>query len=497
MFKFPSPKLTKKNDTLFFLCVALAYSVVTLIAVLNHEPWRDEAQIWLIIRDLNIQEIFTHLTGNLCLWSLLLFPFVKLGFPYFSMQIIHWVISISATTLFLFKAPINKFTKVLFVFSYYMIFEYGVVARDYMLTILFLFLIANYYGSRFTNPKRYAALVFLLFNSHILGFGAAVALTIIYFIETVQMKKNSSYIPLIIMLCGLCVTIGQLSVASTSTVDATIPVSYFPKLNLDSAWTILTSIQIAFIPTAYNFEEIKMPLFFAFALCLYFFSLIRKPFVLFFLLISLSWLFYVFITKQYYWRYDGLILVFIIFTLWIKEYYQDKDTLISNKLSKCINYSIAGTSFNTFLVLCLLINVFVGINSIRKEYLYNFSGAKETAAFILEHQLQNSEFSCYQCSFHSLAAYLPNTKLWSVVSGRYETFFICDSVYVNSSNLPQEDAMNRLKEKYKKETLLLSGEPFLVKPDSSFQMKLMFQNEKFVWRDNNEKYFLYKVTFKE
>ncbi len=489
----------KKNDALLLWCVLLFYSILTFIAVLNHEAWRDEAETWLIVRDLNLHGIFSILSaqGHLCLWYLILFPFVKLGFPYFAMQVIHLVIVVFTSGLFLFKAPLNKFIKLFFVFSYYMLFEYGAIATDYILTILFLFLIATYYSSRFTNPKRYAVFIFLLFNCHLLGFGAALALTIIYFAEIKKNKITSVFIPLTIMLCGIVVTVLQLVPSSNSQIDATLPTGYLPHLNSESIRTILTSIKNAFIPIDNNFEELKTPLFFLICLCLFFVSIIKKQKVFFFLFISLSWVFYVFITKASgYWRYDGMILVFIILSLWIKEYYQEKENVLSKTFGNKINYADIETSFNIFLVLCLIVNSIFGISSIRKEYSSNYSGAAEMANFINQYNVENKAIATYQCWSVSVAAYLPKTKLWSVEIKKHQTFMITDSVFIKNENLSSEEIISRIKEKYKTETLLLVSEPLAPISDSTVETTLLFQNEKPNWVNNNERYLLYKINFK-
>jgi len=494
-------KFIKKKDVLFLSSISILYSILTLIGVLNHEPWRDEAQVWLIVRDLNFSEIFSQFSvqGNLFLWYLILLPFAKLGFPYITIQIIHWLISVSTATIFIFKAPLSKITKVVFVFSYWMIFEYGVVARDYMLTVLFLFLIASYYNTRFTNPKRHAVFIFFLFNCHILGFGAALALSIIYFIE----KKNvepikGSKVSLSIIILGLLVFIAQLlpsnwysGVASNETVPAT----YLPTLDSNAVWTILTSVENAFIPTSFNFEEIKLPLFFFLALGFFFISLIRKPFAFIFLMISVLWLFYVFITKQYYERYTGLILVFIIFTMWLKEYYVATNIFITSRFSNNLNQSILDSSFNTFLVLSLIVNSMTGLSSIRKEYLYSFSGANEVATYINKQELQNNEFATYRCWSSSIAAYLPKTKIWSIDMKRYETYFILDSTYKNTPNFSEVEILNEIKLRYKKEAFLLMEEPLLLEAsDSTVNVKLLFHNQNFIWQTYRENYFLYKIT---
>ena len=102
------------------------YSLLVAIVSIYHEPWRDEAQAWLIARDLDIISLFKQMRyeGTPALWHLILFPFAKLNFPYCTIAIIHLVIAISMVYLFVSYAPFSRITKLLFIFSYYIAYEF-------------------------------------------------------------------------------------------------------------------------------------------------------------------------------------------------------------------------------------------------------------------------------------------------------------------------------------------------------------------------------------
>ena len=98
------------------------YAVLTLLLVLHHEPWRDEAHPWLIVQRYGFIELFfkyLHLVYGGCpfLWYLLLFPFVKLGFPYTSMLFLNWSIAVGAAALFVINAPFKRIFKYCLIFS--------------------------------------------------------------------------------------------------------------------------------------------------------------------------------------------------------------------------------------------------------------------------------------------------------------------------------------------------------------------------------------------
>ena len=69
---------TKKN--LFNIIIILTYAFISFLLIFFHENWRDEAQEWLLVKDLNIFELISQLKyeGHFALWYLILMPFAKL-----------------------------------------------------------------------------------------------------------------------------------------------------------------------------------------------------------------------------------------------------------------------------------------------------------------------------------------------------------------------------------------------------------------------------------
>jgi len=164
----------------------IGYAIVTGILICAHELWRDEAQAWLIARDSpGILELLRMggYEGSPMLWHLLIMPFAKLGLPFISMQLVNWVLAIATAYLFLSNAPFSFKSRLLFLFGYFMAYEYSGLARSYMLFVFILFLSATYYRRRFQQPYRYAVIVAFLAQATLFGTITASALWVAYCFE--------------------------------------------------------------------------------------------------------------------------------------------------------------------------------------------------------------------------------------------------------------------------------------------------------------------------
>ncbi|MBQ9246289.1 hypothetical protein IJ182_08490 [bacterium] len=183
----------KKNQKVFFIISMLFFVTVTIIGVIVHEPWYDEAQSWLIAQDLNFFEILKQMRyeGHLFLWYLLLMPLAKLNCPYpISMQIVNLLFIWFAVYVMWKKLPLNPFFKVLITFSAPICYQYAVVARCYSIGIFLLFLLTAYYKEKLNKPYLYSALIFLCANTSSLALIGATAFGIAFFVEYIRNNKT-------------------------------------------------------------------------------------------------------------------------------------------------------------------------------------------------------------------------------------------------------------------------------------------------------------------
>lgn len=160
------------------LFVALGVAMLWL-----HEPWRDEAQPWLIARDAPNLLAQMDSEGSPALWYLILFPFAKVGLPFASARVLHLALATTALALVVYASPFSRLEHWLLAGSYLFAYEYAVIARGYVLTILALFALAIHHARRREHPWRHGALLLVLANTTGLGTAMAAALAAGYGLE--------------------------------------------------------------------------------------------------------------------------------------------------------------------------------------------------------------------------------------------------------------------------------------------------------------------------
>ena len=138
----------------------LLYALFTFILLLHHEIWADEAQAWLVVRDLDFSGLISHVRteGHPLLWYFTIFPFAKLlnsNFSIFSMQIVNWFIVVLAMGVWVFRSPFNIFAKISMLLSSGFLYWYAIIARSYCFIPLFVFLLAIFYPKQKEHPFVY------------------------------------------------------------------------------------------------------------------------------------------------------------------------------------------------------------------------------------------------------------------------------------------------------------------------------------------------------
>ncbi len=173
--------------------VLVGYTAVVLYTVAHHEPWFDEAQSWLLARDLSLPRLWFHYLryeGTPGLWQTVLWFINLLHVQYSALGWIGAGFAIAGMFVFLKYAPFPDIIKVLLPFSFFFLYQYAVVARSYVLLPLCAFLTAHFYRSAKKNTYAFVAALSLLANVSAQGCMIAVGLGMAYAISVLRTWKT-------------------------------------------------------------------------------------------------------------------------------------------------------------------------------------------------------------------------------------------------------------------------------------------------------------------
>jgi len=172
--------MAKKNLRWLDITVLCAYATAVLTAVAHHEPWGDEAQAWLLARDLPLSKLIfseMHYEVSPGLWHVLLW-FTQHIFhaPYGALNWVGAGFGICGAAILIFLAPFPRIIRYTMASSFFLIYQYAVVARPYVMLMLFGGLAAVFYRRR--NPVYLVFALVLLSSVSLHGMILAAALAI-------------------------------------------------------------------------------------------------------------------------------------------------------------------------------------------------------------------------------------------------------------------------------------------------------------------------------
>jgi hypothetical protein len=164
------------------ICLAL-YSALVAFAIAHHEPWADEAQAWQLARSLTPWQLlhtYLHYEGSPGLWHLFLWMLIHLGVGYTG---VHWIcgaIALAGTAILLYRSPFPLYLRLLLPFTFFLAFQYAVIARSYVLVPILLFSTVALWKR---NPVLLAVLLGLMANLAAHATVMAVGMSFVYFLD--------------------------------------------------------------------------------------------------------------------------------------------------------------------------------------------------------------------------------------------------------------------------------------------------------------------------
>ena len=193
------------------------FVIVALCMSRYHEKWSDEAQSWLIARDLSVFEIINYIKyeGTPPLWVFVIKIFMAFGMTYEYFFIIP-IIFMTLGLIFMYtKYDIPWYVKVLFPFTYYAFFQTTIVIRSYSLMLLGICMVFYYFPRRYEKMwKFYFSLLYFMCISLHTYFVAAgfYAILLLFFVKDYKyidpdLKKKTIKLCILIFITFLIILI--------------------------------------------------------------------------------------------------------------------------------------------------------------------------------------------------------------------------------------------------------------------------------------------------
>lgn len=343
----------------------------------HHEPWADEAQAWLIARDSTYWDIiikYARYEGTPCLWHLILKTLILAGLKYKYLYLVSVFFSALGVFLLIFKSEFPAYIKIAFPFSYYILYQFTVVARSYCLILPALCFVAMIYKKRFAKPWLYSIALLLLSQICIYTLLIAGLLFVFYLIDIYKLRKekdkqnlpNLSVLSLAVVALGFLLTVLYVYPPRDLSFDVD---SNFNPLSVIANGILIGSASLVG-STSSLFSMIMGAILFIFML-IFLLKQYKNMKPLLFLIVTLT-LFISIIHFNFY--HAGILYITFVLSLWI---FGGDDFFRNAKVKKQILVFCA--------LLCITaVQIYWSVCSVRNDISNQYSAAEETAHYLKE-----------------------------------------------------------------------------------------------------------------
>lgn len=364
-------KLRKEPVLIIFFVL---YCVLLFIGVGHHEPWADEAQAWLMARDSTLIGMVTHnlrYVGHPLLWYLLLM-LPSRTMPYFALGYIGVFFAIMGIFVMYFFTSIPRIIKIVFSFSYFLFYQYALVARGYVVLPLLFFLVAILHKDRFKKPYLYLTVLSLIAMTSVHGTLVAVS---IFGLNLLSLLRDKKKLKKDLIYSGIIFTAIILFVVYQiwPPKDLTFSSSYnFSPIRfiVFGTWIFMDAFSVSPILSA----------IFIFTSVVWF--KLRNT-LLYFLMPLLTVL--LFFSVKYYnsWHQGILVLIWMFaYIISLKTEVNKKDVQVERYIHK---------AFNILIVLIFSIQIYWSASAFRSDFAFNYSAGKDTANYLIKSNLQDKK----------------------------------------------------------------------------------------------------------
>lgn len=160
------------------------YVSLVALAIPFHEPWADEAQAWQLASNARFGDLFTTYLrheGHPGLWYVLLYVLKHCGVTYSGLHWFTGLIATASAALLIFRSPFPRAVRLALPFTFFLAYQYAIVARSYVLVPLLLFSAAAVWKER--NALKPALFLGLLANVCLHSTVISIGMAILYYLE--------------------------------------------------------------------------------------------------------------------------------------------------------------------------------------------------------------------------------------------------------------------------------------------------------------------------
>jgi hypothetical protein len=384
----------------------------------NHVVWRDEVRAFsLALSGSNFAEMLRniHGEGHPALWYLILraahdvFPFRQV------LPVTGAVFGIAAMAVLTFCSPFRTFIIALILFSLFGAFEYIVLARNYGIAALCMFVLAAIYP-RVKNSLWFGVLLALLSNTNVPACLLAAAFVIFRFVEIVTAKPPRGKRDWQIFAANCAVALAGALICFRTV---------YPTFNdgaVSTNFGALTAAQFgaALVDGHQGFSNLGLSVWAGLppiVLTLSCLAFVRKPPALCasFAALLLLKLFFFFVYLSYY-RHEALFLVFLLCLHWMTA--QDSRGLAPNRLLDSIQF------IGVFVFVELLALQTALLSSRIHDRIFNipYSSSAEVAQLLRQPQLKGAIVMADPDTMLEPLAYYVDNPLWFLREQKYGQF---------------------------------------------------------------------------
>ena len=392
---------TTTPDTVFAIGVAILFACLCGFAMSYHEMWSDELQAWLIARDSSslrgLREAMRH-EGHTAIWYVLLYGVTRLTHRPEAMQLLHLGIATACAFVFARSAPFPRWVRLALCLGYFPVYEYGVIARNYSIGILFLFSAAALLPRRRERPWLLGLLLALAAHTNAMALVVATAFAGTVFLESLVTRGGRVQIVSALKTCLVAVAgilaalvffrpppdsgfsdIGPAFLSTRSHVEHVLghlAEAVIPITSGRGAWGSFAAV---------TGSRHVAPLIALVVLACLLPYLLRRKLALLMFVASSSALFVFFYAKfNGSLRHYGFFLISLVVALWYSEVAERDSAPPATATSASSN---ADRLFAAFAGATLLVQLAFALVAVRQDVLLRFSAGRATASLLVEHHL--------------------------------------------------------------------------------------------------------------